>query len=291
MSGGDVWSKAIGGAVIVNACTLVGTILLGLSALKLSGTNIIQATAVASGFAGGVLLAAAIFLILPESLHLIAEDYSDETEVNYRFGIMVLVGFIVVLFLDVLVASIVKASMRKRAAQAPTDLETDLPTKDKESAVDEVTQYENARVLAAVVAGDAMHNFADGVFIASAFQLCSSTVGWIIVVSTIAHELPQVCRNFLHSLSWRICCPLRAKQHLRAHSSRERLVGDSCTMLSKAMQKLYTSQSPRCLISNLCRMGVPHRCVLCRSWRTLCCSPRWSTSVHSELSCSTSSQA
>lgn len=234
MNDAETWSNAIGAAVIVNLLTLVGVLFLGLTSLKLVGDKAEETSTIASGFAGGVLLAAAIFLIFPESLHLIAEDYADEvrasraraslprrpflecargvvltprassarrrpcappvqTEVNYRFGTMVLVGFSVVLFLDLAVSGVVKSAARRSAAKAPPDVET----KPDQSEPAKPAAHDKSRILTAVLLGDAMHNFADGVFIASAFQLCSSTIGWVVVVGTIAHELPQEIADFI----------------------------------------------------------------------------------------------
>lgn len=43
--------------------------------------------------------------------------------------------------------------------------------------------------------GDFFHNFADGIFIGSAFQ-CDASFAWTMVGITVAHELPQEIGDF-----------------------------------------------------------------------------------------------
>lgn len=53
------------------------------------------------------------------------------------------------------------------------------------------------RVLFATLVGDALLNFSDGVFIATAFQICSPAAGWVVVIGTVAKELAQELADFL----------------------------------------------------------------------------------------------
>lgn len=46
-----------------------------------------------------------------------------------------------------------------------------------------------------ILLGDAFHNFVDGVIIAAAF-LTSSTFGWFVALSVLAHEIPQELSDF-----------------------------------------------------------------------------------------------
>lgn len=48
-----------------------------------------------------------------------------------------------------------------------------------------------------VIIGDLVHNFADGVTIGAAFLSCSSTIGWTVTASAIAHELPHELADFM----------------------------------------------------------------------------------------------
>jgi zinc transporter ZupT len=61
------WGPALGGAAIVNVCTLVGVAVLAIPTVH-RAAEAKRMTTLASGFAAGTLLAAAFFLMLPESL-------------------------------------------------------------------------------------------------------------------------------------------------------------------------------------------------------------------------------
>lgn len=52
------------------------------------------------------------------------------------------------------------------------------------------------RLVSGIILGDALHNFADGVFVGAAFLLCGGTVGWSVLASTIYHELAQEVSDF-----------------------------------------------------------------------------------------------
>lgn len=47
-----------------------------------------------------------------------------------------------------------------------------------------------------ILVGDAFHNFADGVFLGTAFSACSNAVAYAIVAATIYHELAQELADF-----------------------------------------------------------------------------------------------
>jgi zinc transporter ZupT len=62
---------------------------------------------------------------------------------------------------------------------------------------EERSEFARESTQVSVLVGDAVHNFAHGVFIASAFKLCSSTVGWVVVLATVAHKLSQELADFV----------------------------------------------------------------------------------------------
>merc|ERR1740138_494403 len=49
----------------------------------------------------------------------------------------------------------------------------------------------------AVLVGDFLHNFADGVAIGVAFKTCDPAFGWVVATGTIAHELSQELADFM----------------------------------------------------------------------------------------------
>jgi zinc transporter ZupT len=54
----------------------------------------------------------------------------------------------------------------------------------------------NTRLVSGIILGDALHNFADGIFIGAGFLLCDSSVAFSILASTIYHELAQELSDF-----------------------------------------------------------------------------------------------
>ena len=89
------WGEAIAACCVVWLCTLVGLLLL----IPLIGNarTIYKAEfeAISSAFGAGSILACAFFLMLLESSHYIAlNNYDDEVDVTWRWGVMVLSGIV-----------------------------------------------------------------------------------------------------------------------------------------------------------------------------------------------------
>ena len=47
-----------------------------------------------------------------------------------------------------------------------------------------------------IIVGDVFHNLSDGVLIATAFTLCDSSLGWLVMSAVLLHELPQEMLDF-----------------------------------------------------------------------------------------------
>ena len=47
-----------------------------------------------------------------------------------------------------------------------------------------------------ILLGDGLHNLGDGIFVGTAFLLCSNKVAYSIALSTVLHELPQELADF-----------------------------------------------------------------------------------------------
>jgi zinc transporter ZupT len=60
-----------------------------------------------------------------------------------------------------------------------------------------VSREVQIEVISTIFIGDFFHNFSDGIFIGAAFQTCSSTVAWTIVLSTVFHEFAQEIADFI----------------------------------------------------------------------------------------------
>lgn len=61
----------------------------------------------------------------------------------------------------------------------------------------EVGKEVQLEIISTIFIGDFFHNFSDGIFIGAAFQTCSSTVAWTIVLSTVFHEFAQEIADFI----------------------------------------------------------------------------------------------
>lgn len=113
------------------------------------------------GFAAGVLLAVALLDILPEAL---ARGISPS-----MLGSITLAGIVLLHLLE-------RISLWCHRRSDPH-------------------AQAGARV-SAIVVGDSMHNFVDGVLIAAAFAT-DTTLGWTATVAVVAHEIPQEIGDFL----------------------------------------------------------------------------------------------
>eukprot|EP00242_Pyramimonas_sp_CCMP2087_P009375 CAMPEP_0198212310 /NCGR_PEP_ID=MMETSP1445-20131203/25643_1 /TAXON_ID=36898 /ORGANISM="Pyramimonas sp., Strain CCMP2087" /LENGTH=552 /DNA_ID=CAMNT_0043886727 /DNA_START=176 /DNA_END=1834 /DNA_ORIENTATION=- len=191
------WGKAIGAAIIVNFVTLAGVIFMlpvvaeGIK--KFPGSF----TVITNAFASGALLAAAFFLLLYEATHLVEiTDSRTEAEAASLWGMMILLGFLTPAVLDTCATACttVQYSLKDSSNDEEGEHKMKLPDLDD---TDEETSMRRRRVLVSVVVGDFMHNFADGVFIGTAFHTCGSSMGWTVTAASAFHELAQEVSDFV----------------------------------------------------------------------------------------------
>ena len=106
------WGDAIGVALLVNAVTLSGVIFL-LPCMKTCATrDASRFEAIVSGFAAGAILSCAFFLMLYEATHLISATYGDEVETVWRWGTMILAGFVSCSCVNLLVGIVTDTGVR-----------------------------------------------------------------------------------------------------------------------------------------------------------------------------------
>jgi len=220
------WGTGIGAACLVNLLTFAGVLFLvpGMRSLVSKNERLCHATM--SAFAAGCLLAAAFYLLLFESTHLIATFSNTESAITFRWGTMVLTGFIFSSVID----AIVIAFLPKETPSSP---QTTVPTSttscateqggvqitvsnggkgdgqgkgqepsgdgtaDTANALQRASRETRVRVLSGVLIGDFMHNFCDGIFMGVAFRHCSNEMAWSIALATIFHEIAQELSDFL----------------------------------------------------------------------------------------------
>jgi zinc transporter ZupT len=136
--------------------------------------------------------------------------HADHVSIDavWRWGTLILVGLSLVLVLDLAISTFVHSAARERRAgdvnKAAQDEDATAKTTADDGApaatIDPHQQTEATstwRVIAAITVDDLFHNFADGVFIGSAFLTCGSAFGWAVVFGTIARELSQELADFL----------------------------------------------------------------------------------------------
>lgn len=70
------------------------------------------------------------------------------------------------------------------------------PDHDKVSGIIEESRSRSMRSGAAILVGDSLHNFTDGILIASSFMV-SSSLGWVTAMAIMAHEVPQEVGDFM----------------------------------------------------------------------------------------------
>eukprot|EP00929_Paragymnodinium_shiwhaense_P103986 TRINITY_DN6790_c0_g1_i1.p1 TRINITY_DN6790_c0_g1~~TRINITY_DN6790_c0_g1_i1.p1 ORF type:complete len:487 (-),score=130.69 TRINITY_DN6790_c0_g1_i1:376-1836(-) len=185
------WGLAIGGSVLINFVTLTGVIFTVPAIKRLQERNSELFTCMISGFVAGALMACAFFLLLFEATHLVGTGWDEEVDILWRWGIVVIAGFLLPTAVDMAVASMAqKVAASAEAGNGEAD-----PEKKALGTVD-VEKTARARIIAAVLIGDFWHNLSDGVFVGAAFKGCGSGFGWGVVVTSMLHELPQEIADF-----------------------------------------------------------------------------------------------
>jgi len=204
------WGTGIGAAVMVNLMTLCGVIFLvpGMRALMRRNEGLFRA--VTSAFASGALLAAAMYLLLFEATHLIAAGGEAEGAQTFKWGTMILTGFVSSMVFD----AVCQAAMPSEPTTGPSETSTSSRTMDTSKADVEVASVAvtvssadgsaapaplsvRVRVLSGVLIGDFMHNLCDGIFMGTAFRFCAGSLAWSVTLATILHEIAQELSDFL----------------------------------------------------------------------------------------------
>lgn len=191
------WGTALGAAFVVNVMTLIGVIFIvpyfGGLAKKYPGTL----SACVNAFAAGAILAAAFYLMFYEATHLIKPEGSGEGQQTALWGSFSLLGFMAAYFIHLITGAILGGG-------APPATDTDTKVEEGKTDPDKISievakldPGRKLRVFSGIIVGDFLHNFVDGIFIATGFMLCDGTVGWTITAATIYHEIAQEISDYL----------------------------------------------------------------------------------------------
>ena len=221
------WGTAIGAALLVNLCTLVGVLLMVPFVANMQKKNPDVFTVCANAFAAGALLSCAFYLMLFEGSHYVAVGAGSEGETAFLWGTMVLLGVLTASIIDFFAFLIMPGSMTSsdasKGGSAPVTITTEsTTTKADAPAAVEMAEIETGtapspppsppedpfggggdpvqrrtRIMSGVLIGDFMHNFCDGIFIGTGFTHCSDALAWGISTATIAHEIAQEFADFI----------------------------------------------------------------------------------------------
>eukprot|EP00746_Dinoflagellata_sp_MGD_P140735 gnl/MRDRNA2_/MRDRNA2_73939_c0_seq3.p1 gnl/MRDRNA2_/MRDRNA2_73939_c0~~gnl/MRDRNA2_/MRDRNA2_73939_c0_seq3.p1 ORF type:complete len:483 (-),score=103.97 gnl/MRDRNA2_/MRDRNA2_73939_c0_seq3:294-1742(-) len=193
------WGPAITTAIIVNLITLIGVIFLMPMFAKALKMYAAEFECLVSGFAAGAISACAFFLLLFEATHLIAAEYKEEVEVIWRWGTVILAGFLFPTITQLLSEKSMKTQkvyQEKPGKQADEEQEAEVvPTKQADETLIQ-PQVSRVRLISGILIGDFMHNLCDGFFVGAAFQGCGESFGWKVAAGTIAHELAQELSDY-----------------------------------------------------------------------------------------------
>lgn len=131
-----------------------------------------------SSFSSGCILATALYLVIPEAMHMIETAGYEEGVNNAHWGSFILAGI-----LFPYASSFIIDRLFFSGSSSSSTSDISIATTRR-------------RVICGCLVGDAFHNLADGAFIAASFVHCSHSFGWTVVFSTIYHELAQEAADF-----------------------------------------------------------------------------------------------
>jgi UTP--glucose-1-phosphate uridylyltransferase len=212
---GKRWGAGIGAAILVNLTTFIGIVILAMGLMQFVRNHYEFVQGSMLSFSGGAILSTAFFLILIEASHLIGTGHigANETETTWRWGAMVMAGFIcswVMEFVslpcqerfdtmnqtaDAKVEKGSSVSVENGQVQNGSSVDNGFVTSTNGIKVEHFSQA--FRIVSGTVIGDGMHNLMDGFIIGIAFTHCNNGLAWSITASTIAHELAQELGDFV----------------------------------------------------------------------------------------------
>lgn len=134
-------------------------------------------------FATGVLLATALFELLPRGSEALGADVAG------KVVLISLVGFL-------LFSKFIRAGSGAAKGFGPRSSRVPGTLAGSPTAASEPMDSRAGFAAPALLLGDGVHNFVDGVLIAAAF-LESPTLGWAVAAGVALHELPQEFGDYL----------------------------------------------------------------------------------------------
>ena len=235
------WGLVLGSTFLINLVTLSGVVFFipalfrkkSANSSELAPNSIVLDIFIPA-FAAGALLSTILFLVLPESVHLLndavlaagggdshddhrileGDDAHDEHEGNDEHGSEIAVGAIWRLGAAILggfLLHLVMGAFFPHPNEPPADAvkvvnfnkeDLDEEKADQERSQDLTADSSTASnkidysLCLAILIGDGFHNFCDGIFVGVAFMLCDRTTAWTIAFVTLYHEIAQEIADF-----------------------------------------------------------------------------------------------
>ncbi|KAL9139520.1 Zinc transporter ZIP12 [Amphidinium carterae] len=186
----DRWGLVILGSLVTVLPSLVLVLLAGPALVKLP-KDFLPAI---SCFASGAILAAAVFLMLPEG-YLLAGEGKEEVDATWTWGTSLMAGWFFSVCLHC-VADVGKARLgggENQQKEVAAD-ETPVPIVGGLAGI-------KWPVCLPVLFGDFCHNIVDGFVIGFAAKSCSVSLVTSIIVATVLHELPQEFGDYVVLIS------------------------------------------------------------------------------------------
>ncbi|CAN0399444.1 unnamed protein product [Pylaiella littoralis] len=190
------WANALLASLIVSACSFTGILVV----MNKRVAHVISLSH-AFIFASGALLAASLLHIIPEAMEGLESQYDSLHDLALYAGLTVLAG----LTFGMVIHALLDTGHSHGQPETPSEM---------------TLSHQNLRELIAsrkgrslldlkglqpvcwnVIAGDLVHNFADGVTIGAAFLSCSTTMGWTVTASAVLHEIPHELADFMALLN------------------------------------------------------------------------------------------
>ena len=189
------WGSVLVWCFVVNLATFSGVALIGLSFF--SSETSANAQGALQGFAGGALIACAVFLMFIEANHIMASEWPDEVESTWRWGAAVLGGFATPMALMVCFDLLHPKNEDGANEEKGVEMTATIGGSEGAEITEDVKKNASMKTVIAVSIGDFAHNITDGFAIGVAFKLCSHSVAMGIVAATLYHEIAQEISDFV----------------------------------------------------------------------------------------------
>jgi len=206
------WAEVIGASFLTIIPSIFGIAVLAASFSKQLSSWGKQALQFANSSACGVVFAAAIFLLMPESMELVSAGKESESLAAGVWGAAVIGGWFLGVLIDHSCSIVTWMWAQKSAADVPKDEcechgQEVAEARDPEIAVSPSSSQEpkitliegraQMSIAGPVIFGDMFHNLADGFVLGAAFKSCDPSFAMKITLVTMAHEVPQELADFM----------------------------------------------------------------------------------------------